>query len=59
MTKAQEIDGAERVLAISPGQIDEMVAEHGLPKSLADTLKARRAYIASYYGLPLPESQLP
>jgi 2'-5' RNA ligase len=59
MTKAQEIDGAERVLAISPQQIDEMVSEHGLPKSLADTLKARRAYIASYYGLPLPESQSP
>jgi 2'-5' RNA ligase len=59
MTKAQELDGAERVLAISPGQIDDMVSEHGLPKSLADTLKARRAYIADYYGLPLPESQQP
>jgi 2'-5' RNA ligase len=59
MTKAQEIDGAERVLAISPGQIDDLVTEHSLPKSLADTLKARRLYIASYYGLPLPESQQP
>lgn len=59
MTKAQELDGAERVLAISPGQIDDMVKDHGLPQSLADTLKARRAYIASYYGLELPESKQP
>jgi 2'-5' RNA ligase len=59
MFKTQEIDGAERVLAISPGQIDELVAAHNLPKSLADTLKARRAYIADYYGLTLPEKTQP
>jgi 2'-5' RNA ligase len=59
MSKAQELDGAERVLAISPAQIEEMVAEHNLPKSLADTLKARRLYIANYYGLKLPESSKP
>jgi len=57
MSKESEIDGAERVLAILPGRIEEMVAEAGLPKSLADTLKARRLYLADYYGLPLPESQ--
>jgi len=59
MSKDAELDGAQRVLAISPGAIDDMVAERGLPKSLADTLKARRSYIASYYGLPLPESIKP
>lgn len=59
MSKAQEIDGAERVLAISPADIDDLVKAHGLPKSLADTLKARRLYIADYYGLTLPESKAP
>jgi hypothetical protein len=59
MTKDQELDGATRVLAITPGDIDDMVADAGLPKSLADTLKARRKYIADYYGLPLPESVKP
>ncbi|HEX8321629.1 2'-5' RNA ligase family protein [Longimicrobium sp.] len=57
MTKAQELDGAERVVAISPSRIEEMVADAGLPKSLADTLKARRQYIANYYGLELPETK--
>jgi len=59
MSKDQELDGAARVLAILPQRIDEMVAEAGLPKSLADTLKARRAYIADYYGLELPEASKP
>lgn len=57
MTKAQEIDGAERVVAITPQRIEEMVSDAGLPASLADTLKARRLYLANYYGLQLPESQ--
>lgn len=59
MTKESELDGAQRVLAIDPARIEELVAEHGLPKSLADTLKARRKYIADYYGLPLPETMQP
>lgn len=59
MQKEREIDGAQRVLAITPQRIEEMVAESGLPKSLADTLKARRKYIADYYGLPLPETMQP
>ena len=59
MSVEQELDGAKRVLAISPARIEELVAEHNLPKSLADTLKARRAYIAEHYNLPLPESVKP
>ena len=46
LTKEQELDGAQRVLAISPGEIDDAVAKANLPKSLADTLKARRKYMA-------------
>ncbi|MGV1079729.1 MAG: 2'-5' RNA ligase family protein [Candidatus Nanopelagicales bacterium] len=59
MGEAAELDGVQRVLAISPERIEELVAEHGLPKSLADTLKARRKYIADYYSLPLPETVQP
>lgn len=59
MGKEVELDGAQRVLAITPEKISEMVAEHNLPASLADTLKARRKFIADYYGLPLPESIKP
>lgn len=59
MTKESELDGAQRVLAITPDKIEELVAEHGLQKSLADTLKARRKFIADYYGLPLPETMQP
>ena len=56
MELADELDGAERVLAISPADIKNRVAEAGLAPDLADTLIARRAYIADYYGLTLPES---
>lgn len=56
LTDEQKLDGATRVLAISPDEIKNRVAQVGLPKSLADTLIARRAYIANYYGMPLPES---
>jgi len=59
MSKDQELDGAQRVLAISPTRIEQMVADAGMPKSLADTLKARRLYLADYYGLELPESKKP
>lgn len=56
LTKTEELDGAQRVLAVSPERIKELVAQNGLPPSLAATLIGRRVYIAEYYGLPLPES---
>lgn len=56
LTLEQQLDGANRILAITPDHIQDRVAQVGLPKSLADTLIARRAYIANFYGLPLPES---
>ena len=59
MEKSSEIDGAQRVVAISPERIEEMVSQHNLPKSLADTLKARRQFIAATYNIPLPESLQP
>jgi len=59
MPKEDELDGAVRVLAISPEEIDDLVSERGLPQSLADTLKSRRRYIADHYGLPLPEASKP
>lgn len=56
MTKADEIEGAKKVLAITPDEIDELVESSGLPPSLATVLKQRRKYIASHYGLTLPET---
>lgn len=56
VTMEQKLDGAQRILAISPEQIKDRVASVNLPKSLADKMIARRAYIANYFGLPLPET---
>lgn len=56
MSEADELDGAQRVMAITPGQIKDMVADVGLPPSVADTLIARRQFIADYYKLDLPET---
>lgn len=55
MTKADELEGAKKVIAITPDEIDELVTSSGLPDSLATTLKQRRKYIAKHYGLTLPE----
>lgn len=46
-----EISSAQRVVDIPDDRIREMVADHNLPDSLADTLIARRDYIAKRYSL--------
>lgn len=56
VTKDHEVDAAKRILAISPDEIREMVAEEKLPKHVADDLIARRAWLATNYNLELPES---
>ena len=55
ITKEQELDGAQRILALRPGEIKDLVTKHNLPPSLADTLIARRKSVADHYGLDLPE----
>lgn len=50
---ADEIkDGAERLRAISPQKIREMVEQYDMPSSLADKLIARRSDILHQVGLP-------
>lgn len=56
VTKAHEEDGARRILAIHPDEIRETIKDNGLPSTVADTLIARRAYIANHYGFSLPET---
>jgi len=55
MTYAEELDGAQRIVNLSPERIQEMVSEYGMDESMANTLLARRKYIAEHYSLPLPE----
>ncbi|HEY5786027.1 MAG TPA: hypothetical protein VIT65_14750, partial [Microlunatus sp.] len=59
MSLEDELDGANRVLAITPGQIKDLVANVGLSPSVADTLIARRKFIADHYKLDLPETLKP
>ena len=63
MTKAQELDGAERVLAISPGQIEEMVAaaiESTVITSMAELGETRYAAFPAFWrGTQLVEKALP
>lgn len=56
VTKDDEINAAKRILAINPDDIKTMVSEEGLPQQLATELIARRAWLATHYGLTLPES---
>lgn len=56
VTRQHEEDGARRILAIHPDEIRETIKENGLPSTVADTLIARRAYIANHYGFSLPET---
>lgn len=56
VTKEYEIDAAKRILAISPERIKELALEDGLPANVADDLITRRAFIATHYGLVLPET---
>lgn len=56
VTKEHEEDGARRILAIHPDEIRETVKDNGLPSTVADTLIARRAYLANHYGYSLPET---
>lgn len=56
VTREHEIDATKRILAISPSRLKEMAHEDGLPSVVADELIARRAYLATHYGLELPEN---
>lgn len=51
MTESDIRESAKLVQAVSPEQIDQIVKEAGLPSSVAETLKQRRNYILSKYGL--------
>lgn len=56
VTKEHELDGVKRILALSPDAIREIVSSEGGPDRLADDLIARRAWLATEYGLKLPET---
>lgn len=60
MTLQDEVQSAQKVLAISPERIDELVDAFDFDPATADklksTLKARRDFIAQYYSLDLPEN---
>jgi hypothetical protein len=51
MTPAQEKKSAEHLLNVSDEQIDQLVADAGMPASMAATLKARKQAILAKYGL--------
>lgn len=56
LTRTEELDALDRILAITPPTIRGLVEQLRLPASLADTLVERRAWLAHhYYGRPLPE----
>lgn len=57
VTPRDEDNAVRRILAIPPAKIEAMVAEEGLPVTLANKLIARRAWLATNYGYKLPESQ--
>lgn len=56
VTENDEIDAVKRIAAITPDEIQSMVAEEGLPRDLAVGLIARRAWLANKYSVPLPEN---
>lgn len=60
MTDQQLRDSAQKVVDVSPGQIDEVVKASGLDPIdqalVATRLKERRADIAKRAGIPLPEA---
>jgi len=49
MTDEELRESAKRVQAVTPAQIDQVVASSGLPPSVAETLKKRRQYIIDKY----------
>lgn len=51
MTPEQEKASAKQLLGVTDAQIDQMVADAGMPSSLATTLKARRNFILAKYNL--------
>lgn len=55
-TDEQMMDGVRRILALSPSAIEDIVNEEGGPKRLAKDLIARRAWLATHFGMTLPES---
>ena len=54
ITKAELQSGGEKVGAISPNRIKEMVKSAGMSSSVADTLIARREDLLEKLGLPDP-----
>ena len=55
VTDEQIRSGVERIAAISPSKISEMVDEANLPPSLADTLIARRDWLMKKYKVEDPD----
>lgn len=53
-TDAQIKDGVERIAAIKPDKIKDLVSEANLPSSLADTLIARRDWLMKKYKVDEP-----
>lgn len=56
ITKDEEEDGVKRILAASPDSIRQTIRDAGAPSHVAETLIARRAFIAEHYGFTLPEA---
>lgn len=55
LTRAEEEENVKRILAIHPDEITNLLKEHNVAGTVAQTLIARRAYLANHYGFQLPE----
>jgi hypothetical protein len=55
LTRDEELDGAKRIMALTPAMIRQTVSEEGMPDVVADNLLERRSWLAEHYGLTLPE----
>lgn len=55
LTRAEEEENVKRILAIHPDEITALLKEHNVAGTVAQTLIARRAYLANHYGFQLPE----
>lgn len=54
VTGKQLQDGAKKVASVSPSEIEDVVAELGLPDSVADTIIARRQHVLNEFSITDP-----
>lgn len=54
ITEDELLAGAEKVASVKPSDIEDLIAENGLPSSAASTLIARRAWIIAHFDIEDP-----